>query len=142
VVPCLQDDGKLASFCSHVFAQGDVTLSAKQLRPGYIVKLHKTYAPSVDANVNGNVFDMHIVWKCMDEQAADVETISAEGSGPEIVTVFYRMNEIVVLARWTSQSVAADFQGDFYEVNAYRLVEDADGTAFKEISPRCSTGRA
>lgn len=122
---------RLALFSGHVFAQDDVTLSATQLRPRCVVKLHKTYAPSVGADVNGKVFDMHILWKCMGEKPANVGTIGAEGSGPEIVTVFYRTNEIVVLARWTSQSETADFQGDFYEVNAYRLVKDADKTAFR-----------
>ncbi|RDU97443.1 hypothetical protein DWV00_19755 [Trinickia dinghuensis] len=96
--------------------------------------MHKAYPAGIDPNVNATVFDQQLFWKCNGAQAVPVGTIGAEGSGPEIVTVFYRANEIVVLARWTSGSAAADFQGDFYQVNAFRLEQANNQTTFRAVS--------
>lgn len=115
------------------FADGDVTLPAKQIRPGCSVILHKEYPPGTDPNVNSAVFDEQLLWKCAGAPTVKVGTIEAEGGGPEIVTVFYRKREIIVLARWTSGSAGADFQGDFYQVSAFRLEEVGNQTTFKAL---------
>ncbi|MGN4069810.1 hypothetical protein ACS0Y7_34945, partial [Burkholderia gladioli] len=114
----------LMFFSGQLFADEDVILSAKQIRHGCSVVMHKEYPAGIDPNVNSPVFDQQLLWKCDDAPAIKIATIEAEGGGPEIVTVFYRPNEIVVLARWRSASAGADFQGDFYQVNAYRMVDD------------------
>ncbi|WP_429253767.1 hypothetical protein [Paraburkholderia sp. GAS333] len=120
-------------FSGQVFAGDDVTLSANQIRPGCSVVVHKQYPSGVDPNVNSTVFDQQLLWKCEGAQIVKIGTIEAEGGGPEIVTVFYRLNEIVVLARWTSASAGADFQGDFYQVSAFRLEKVGNQTAFKAL---------
>ena len=113
------------------FAEGDATLSADQVRHGCSIVLHKIYRSDVDSNVNAAVFDQQILWKCTGADAIPIGTIGAEGNGPEIVTIFYRANEIVVLARWTSGSAGATFQGEFYQVNAYRLEKAGNRTTFR-----------
>jgi len=123
----------LSVFSGQIFAESDVSLSAKQIRPGCVVILHKAYPSDTDPNVNATVFDEKIFWKCDGAEAVPVGTIEAEGSGPEIVTVFYRPNEIVVLARWTSGSAGADFQGDFYQVSAFRLDQTNNRTTFRAV---------
>jgi hypothetical protein len=123
----------LVFFSGPVFADGDVTLSAKQIRPGCSVVMHKEYPSGVDPNVNSAVFDQQLLWKCDGALTVKIGTIEAEGGGPEIVTVFYRPNEIVVLARWPSASAGADFQGDFYQVSAFRLEKVGAQTTFKAL---------
>lgn len=121
----------LALFSWQSFAEADVTLPAGQLRSGCFVVMHKMYSPSIDQNVNANVFDLQILWKCPGAEIIQIGKINAEGVGPEVVTVFYRPNEIVVLARWTSGSDGADFEGYFYQVNAYRLEQGNGKIIFK-----------
>ena len=123
----------LAVSSGHVFAESDVSLSAKQIRPGCSVVIHKVYPSDIDPNVNATVFDQQLFWKCNGAETVPVGTIGAEGAGPEIVTVFYRPNEIVVLARWTSGSAGADFQGHFYQVNAFRLLQANNRTTFRAV---------
>lgn len=116
-----------------VSAESDVSFSAKPIRPGCAVVIHKAYPSGVDPNVNATAFDQQLVWKCNGAEAVPIGTIGAEGSAADIVTVFYRPNEIVVLARWTSGSSAADFQGDFYQVDAFRLVQANNQTTFRAV---------
>ncbi|WDD90252.1 hypothetical protein Bsp3421_000074 (plasmid) [Burkholderia sp. FERM BP-3421] len=123
----------LMLFSGYAFADGDVTLPAKQVRPGCSVVIHKEYPPGVDPNVSSAVFDQQLLWKCDGAEAVMIGTIEAEGGGPEIVTVFYRANDVVVLARWASASAGADFQGDFYQVSAYRLEALGNKTTFKAL---------
>lgn len=123
----------LSAFSGQISAESDVSWSAKQIRPGCSVVMHKIYPSGIDRNVNATVFDEQLFWKCTGAEAVPVGTIEAEGSGPEIVTVFYRRNEIVVLARWTSGSAAADFQGDFYEVKAFHLENANNQTTFQAV---------
>ena len=123
----------LSVFSEQIFAESDLSLSAKQIRPGCFVVMHKAYPSGIDPNVNATVFDEQLFWKCNGAEAVPVGTIEAEGSGPEIVTVFYRQNEIVVLARWTSRSAGADFQGEFYQVNAFRLEQENNQTTFRTV---------
>ncbi|WP_144143747.1 hypothetical protein [Paraburkholderia sp. BCC1884] len=120
-------------FSGQVFAGDDVTLSANQIHPGCSVVMHKQYPSGVDPNVNSTVFDQQLLWKCEGAQIVKIGAIETEGGGPKIVTVFYRPNEIVVLARWTSASAGADFQGDFYQVSAFRLEKIGNQTAFKAL---------
>jgi len=123
----------LSVFSGRIFAESDVSLSATQIRPGCSVVMHKVYPADIDPNVNAAVFDQQLFWKCKGAEAVPVGTIGAEGGGPEIVTVFYRRNEIVVLARWTSGSAGADFQGSFYQVNAFRLEQANNQTTFRTV---------
>ena len=124
----------LSAFSGQIFAESDVSLSAKQIRPGCSVVMHKVYPSGIDPNVNADVFDQQLFWQCSGAEAVPVGTIGAEGSGPEIVTVFYRRNEILVLARWTSGSAEADFQGYFYQVNAFRLEQASNQTTFRTVA--------
>ncbi|WP_186062398.1 hypothetical protein, partial [Burkholderia gladioli] len=94
----------LILFSAKVFADGDMTLSAKQIRPGCSVVVHKEYPSGVDPNINSAAFDQQLRWKCDGAPTVKIGTIEAQGSGPEIVTVFYRPNEILVLARWRSDA--------------------------------------
>lgn len=123
----------MSMLCGRIFAESDVSLSAKPIRPGCSVEIHKAYPSGVEPNVNATVFDQQFVWKCNGAEAVPIGTIGAEGSGADIVTVFYRPNEIVVLARWTSSSAAADFQGDFYQVDAFRLELANNQTTFRVV---------
>ncbi|WP_162878263.1 hypothetical protein [Trinickia diaoshuihuensis] len=123
----------LSLFSGRIFAEDDVLLSAKQVRPGCSVILHKAYPSDIDPNVNATVFDEQLLWKCAGAETVPIGTIEAEGSGPKIVTVFYRSNEIVVLARWTSSSAGADFQGDFYQVSAFHLEQQNNRTTFRAV---------
>ncbi|WP_186147683.1 hypothetical protein [Burkholderia gladioli] len=116
-----------------VFADGDMTLSAKQVRPGCSVVVHKEYPSGVDPNINSAVFDQQLRWKCDGAPTVKVGTIEAQGSGPKIVTVFYRPNEILVLARWRSDAASTDFHGDFYQVSAFRLEEVGKQATFKAV---------
>jgi hypothetical protein len=125
----------LSLFFTQGFAEADAILSAKQLRPGCFVVMHKSYSSSIDPNINANVFNLKFLWKCADAETIQIGEIGAEGAGPEIVTVFYRANEIVVLARWASGSAGADFEGDFYQVNAFRL-KQVNGQAKFEREPK------
>ncbi|PMS14785.1 hypothetical protein C0Z18_30275 [Trinickia dabaoshanensis] len=120
-------------FWGATLAGGDVSLSAKQIRPGCSVVIHKAYPAGIDPNVNATVFDRQLSWKCNGAEVVPIGTIEAEGSGPEIVTVFYRQNEIIVLARWPSDSAGADFQGDFYRVDAFRLERTNNQTTFRAV---------
>lgn len=54
----------LILFLAKVFADGDMTLSAKQIRPGCSVVVHKEYPSGVDPNINSAVFDQQLRWKC------------------------------------------------------------------------------
>jgi hypothetical protein len=123
----------LSVFSGQVLAASDVSLSAEQMRPGCSVVLHKAYAAGIDPDVNATVFEQQLLWKCNGAEVVPVGTIAAEGSGPEIVTVFYRSNEIIVLARWTSGSAAAGFQGDFYQVDVFRLERASNQTTFRAV---------
>lgn len=123
----------LSVFSGQIFAESDVSLSAKQIRPGCVVILDKAYPSATDPNMNATVFDERIFWKCDGAEAVPVGTIEAEGSGPEIGAVVYRSNEIVILARWTSGSAGADFQGDFYQVSAFRLEQTNNRTTFRAL---------
>ena len=71
-----------------------------------------------------------LLWKCRGAATVEIGRIEAEGTGPEIATVFYRPNEIVTLARWTSASAGANFEGDFYQVDAFRLERASGRTSF------------
>ena len=95
--------------------------------------MHNAYPSGIDPNVDGTVFDEQLFWKCTSAETVPMGTIEAEGSGPEVVTVFYRRNEIVVLVRWTSGSAAADFQGDFYEVKAFHLANADNQATFRAV---------
>ncbi len=108
----------------------DVTLSAATLRAGCTVVLHPQ---PIDEPGTGGAFDMQLLWQCRSGAPVSIGTIGAEGGGPEIVTVFYRPDEIVTLARWESSSPVADFQGEFYEVDAFRLVQHGGATAFVPV---------
>jgi hypothetical protein len=123
----------LLAFAGRAFADGDVSFSGRQIRPGCAVVMHKAYPSGIDPNVDATVFDQQLFWKCRGAEAVAVGTIGAEGSGPGIVTVFYRPKEIVILARWTSGAVGADFQGDIYQVNAFRLEQANDQTTFRAV---------
>ncbi len=123
----------MVTFFGHVFADGDVALSAKQIRSGCSVAIHKEYPSGVDPNISSAVFDQQPLWECDGAEAVTIGRIEAERGGSEIVTVFYRANEVVVLARWASASAGADFQGDFYQASAYRLEAVGNKTTFKAI---------
>ncbi|MDN7604996.1 hypothetical protein [Burkholderia gladioli] len=123
----------LILFSAKVFADGDMTLSARQVRPGCSVVVHKEYPSGVDPNINSAAFDQQLRWKCDGAPTVKIGTIEAQGSGPEIVTVFYRPNEILVLARWRSDAASADFHGDFYQVSAFRLEEVGKQARFKAV---------
>lgn len=123
----------LMLFSVKVFADGDMTLSAKQIRRGCSVVVHKEYPPGVDPNINSASFDLQLLWNCDGAPTVKIGTIEAEGGGPEIVTVFYRPSEVVVLARWRSISPSADFQDDFYQVSAFRLEEAGKQPMFRAL---------
>lgn len=123
-----------------VFADGDMTLSAKQIRLGCSVVVHKEYPSGVDPNINSTAFDQQLRWKRDGTPTVKIGTIEAQGGGPEIVTVFYRPNEILVLARWRSDAASADFHGDFYRVSAFHLEEVGKQATFKVESTRSVIG--
>ncbi|WP_186170009.1 hypothetical protein [Burkholderia gladioli] len=127
----------LMLFSVKVFADGDMTLSAKQIRRGCSVVVHKEYPPGVDPNINSASFDLQLLWNCDGAPTVKIGTIEAEGGGPEIVTVFYRPSEVVVLARWRSISPSADFQGDFRSVHfVLRRLESSQCSGLCRLSPR------
>ncbi|WP_186270608.1 hypothetical protein [Burkholderia gladioli] len=64
-----------------VFADGDMTLSARQVRPGCSVVVHKEYPSGVDPNINSAAFDQQLRWKCDGAPTVKIGTIEAQGSG-------------------------------------------------------------
>ncbi|MCP2086124.1 UNVERIFIED_ORG: hypothetical protein J2Y81_002141 [Paraburkholderia sediminicola] len=120
----------LVGLCRSAFSEPVQLVSAKQLQVGCAIGLTKVVPKSVDVNVNSDIFDIAMTWQCGSEPPVAIDKFEAEGSGPEIVTVFYRKNQIVVLARWLSKSSAADFQGYFYQVTAYDLNRNSKNISF------------
>jgi hypothetical protein len=60
-------------------------------------------------------------WVCGDSRSSKIDRYNVEGGSPKIMTVFFwREDGFVVLVRWSIDSQAADFKGDFYKVYVYK----------------------
>jgi hypothetical protein len=63
-------------------------------------------------------------WTCGDQPPRVIDNYEIAGGSPDIVTVFYRKRQdVMVLVKWSTNSQAADAQGDYYKIYVYRYTQ-------------------
>ncbi|WP_089160972.1 hypothetical protein [Caballeronia sordidicola] len=71
-------------------------------------------------------------WVCGDQPQRVIDNYEIEGGSPDIVTVFYRKrHDAIVLVKWSTNSQAADVQGDYYKIYVYRYARNNPAQPFR-----------
>lgn len=66
-------------------------------------------------------YSIDVRWACDGKPTILVDNYEVEGGSPEIVAVFYRKSQdVVVLVKWSTNSQASYIQGDYYKIYIYR----------------------
>lgn len=96
-------------------------ISANSIRNGCDVTFSKELHPLPNDPLSTPPFDISAKWICRDGEVSDFDKYAINGSSPSVVTVlFWRGRYIIVLVKWTENSSASDYVGDFYEVFSYK----------------------
>jgi len=98
-------------------------LSASQIENNCNLGLYSIDGEAVSLGRSDHYLDLR--WVCDGRPVRDIDRYEIEGGSPDVVTILYRKKRnIIVLVRWMSNSQAADVQGDYYKIYAYRYTPD------------------
>ncbi|MFM0550058.1 hypothetical protein P0D69_03660 [Paraburkholderia sediminicola] len=98
------------------------TISSNQIRAGCNILFKKSIYEDSHDPLSDPLYSVDLEWTCDSEPPIIVDRYDVEGSSPEVVTVFFRRKRrIVVLVKWSINSQASDFVGDFYTIYVYRF---------------------
>ncbi|WP_174981753.1 hypothetical protein [Burkholderia lata] len=96
-------------------------IPANSIKNGCDVTFSKELHPLPNDPLSTPPFDISAKWICRDGEVSDFDKYTINGSSPSVATVlFWRQRYIVVLVKWTANSGASDYVGDFYEVFSYK----------------------
>ncbi|CAB3766709.1 hypothetical protein [Paraburkholderia humisilvae] len=108
------------------------SVRAWQIKDGCYIKFMKDEYPA-ERGLSYPLYDILVKWNCENGEFATIDRYDVEGASPEIVTVlFWKKRSLAVLVKWSINSHAADFQGDFYKVYVYRYVPSKAGNQFRK----------
>jgi hypothetical protein len=63
-----------------------------------------------------------VKWKCEDGTTVPIDRYEVEGGSREVATVlFWKRKRVVTLVKWSVNSRASDFQGNFYKIYIYKF---------------------
>lgn len=106
-------------------------VSAAQIRAGCSILLSKAFHPAVDDPLSVPPYDVVATWFCEGGEYSRIDTYERNGGSPEVVTVTYwKGRDIAVLIKWSINSQASDYVGDYYKVFLYRGVSRAGQQTF------------
>ncbi len=106
---------------SHAAHQSQEEFSADAIRLGCTVSFPKQFHAISDDPLSTPLFDVSVEWHCRDGETAIIDKYEIDGSSPEISTFFYwQGHSMVVLVKWSVNSQASDYVGDYYKVFSYR----------------------
>jgi hypothetical protein len=96
-------------------------VSADAIRVGCSLSFSKQFHSVQDDPLSAAPFDLLATWHCDDGEKSVIDKYEINGASPEVATVFYwKRRYIVVLVKWSINSRAADYNGDFYKVFIYK----------------------
>ena len=133
-------------FPSEVHADGasPELISSEQIKIGCRINFKKEIYENSNDPLSNPPFSLDLEWACDGKPPIIVDRYDVEGSSPEIVTVIFRKKRyIVILVKWTTSSVASNFEGDFYKCYVYRFVPGTTGQPFvreSEIMKKLGSG--
>jgi len=106
---------------SHAASQFQKEFSADAIRLDCSVSFFKQFHTIRDDPLSTSPFDVSVQWHCRDGEATTIDKYEINGSSPEVVTFFYwQGHSIVVLVKWSVNSQASDYVGDYYKIFSYR----------------------
>lgn len=108
----------MAGWCAESVLQ---QLPAEQIEKGCKLDFYAVNSADEFPAIGRPDYSIDARWACKGRPTRIVDTYEIEGGSPEIVTVFYRnKQDIVVLVKWSTNSQASDIQGDYYKIYIYR----------------------
>jgi hypothetical protein len=103
-------------------------ISAESIRPGCSIYFVKRFYSDSDDPLSVPPYDLVSTWKCQGVGQSRIDTYEINGGSPEVVTVTYwKRRAIVVLVKWSINSRASDYVGDYYKVYVYKRMKEATG---------------
>jgi hypothetical protein len=80
--------------------------------------------PDGEPAIGQSNHSVNLRWMCESQIPRVIDNYEIEGSSPDIVTVFYRRRQdVIVLVKWSTNSWASDVQGDYYKIYVYRYTQ-------------------
>jgi hypothetical protein len=105
---------------------------ADAIRVGCSVLFSKQFHPVRDDPLSAAPFDLLATWQCDDGEKSVIDKYEINGASPEVATVFYwGRHRIVVLVKWSINSRAADYSGDFYKIFIYKSTKTSGNDDFE-----------
>lgn len=96
------------------------SIAGNDLRAGCKIVFPKDIKHSDSDPLSSGNFDIKVIWTCIGTHEITIDRYEIDGDSPEIVTVFFWKNQkTVILVKWSTNSQASDFQGDYYRVYVY-----------------------
>lgn len=97
-------------------------ISAESIKHGCKLEFHEEKNIEINA-LGAPPHDIVMKWACgYGKPAVPIDRYEVEGGSPEVITtIFWRVDNIVTLVKWSVKSRASDFQGDFYKVYVYKF---------------------
>jgi len=112
--------------------ESPLEVSANAIRVGCLVSFAKQFHPVQDDPLSAAPFDLLATWQCDDGEKSVIDKYEINGASPEVATVLYwGQHHIVVLVKWSINSQAADYSGDFYKVFIYKSTKTSDKDDFE-----------
>lgn len=129
------------SFPVYAAEESAIAVSADAIRVGCSVSFSKQFHPVQVDPLSTARFDLLATWQCNDDEKLVIDEYEINGASPEVATVFYwGRHYIVVLVKWPTNSLAADYLGDFYKVFTYKYTRvsrkdnfEMDAAAMKRL---------
>jgi len=113
---------------AHAANKSPDKIAADAVRAGCSVSFFEEPLQDLHNPSSGPLFNVKATWQCRDGEILSIDSYEVNGSSPKVVTVFYWQNrEIVTLVRWSVNSKAADYVGDYYQVFIYKYVRSSKG---------------
>lgn len=104
-------------------------ISAGVIKHGCSVQLSTQTHTDLDDPLSSAPFDVLASWRCLDGENLFIDKYEINGANPEILTVFFwQNNNIIVLVKWSINSLAADYSGDYYRVFIYGYTKNEHGS--------------
>ena len=117
----------------HTDSQSQAEFSVDAIRLGCSVSFSKQFHAIPEDPLSNPPFDISVDWHCRDGEAITIDKYEINGSSPEVETLFYwQGRNIVMLVKWSVNSQASEYVGDYYKVFAYRYEREGGGGKFKK----------
>lgn len=114
---------------AHAANKSPDKIAADVVRAGCSVSFLEEPLQDLHNPSSGPLFNVKATWQCRDGETLSFDNYEVNGSSPEVVTVFYwQKREIVTLVKWSVNSQAADYLGDYYQVFIYKYVYSSKGS--------------